>query len=90
MSYGYDPELPAGFQDADFEMREMEEIGDAIAAARKAGRCTHGSAVGYLPVPAYPEQEGLTPGQLRCTQGCGEVFESDQDWYDAMNEAIGR
>jgi|10_taG_2_1085330.scaffolds.fasta_scaffold21191_9 hypothetical protein len=27
MSLGYDPELPNGFQDADFEMREMEAQG---------------------------------------------------------------
>ena len=25
MSFGHDPELPAGFQDADLEMRELED-----------------------------------------------------------------
>lgn len=30
--FGYDEELPAGFQDADFEMRELEEQGNRYAA----------------------------------------------------------
>ncbi len=35
----YDPELPAGFQDADFEMRDLEERAREIAHARKRGYC---------------------------------------------------
>ena len=76
--------------EADFEQAEMEAAGNAIYAARKAGKCCHTSTVGYINPPVYPEQEGLKPGQSRCTEGCGEVFESDQDWYDAMDEAVGR
>lgn len=83
----YDEE--AIYQDADIEQWEMEQAGAAIAAARKAGRCAHQSVVGYLPVPVYPEQEGLRPGEQKCTDGCGEVFASDQDWYDAMDAAVG-
>ena len=37
-----DPELPNGFQDADFEMRELEERGNGEARLRRLGRCTHG------------------------------------------------
>lgn len=38
----YDPELPAGFQDGDFEMRALEEVGRRSAAAKKRGLCDHG------------------------------------------------
>ena len=31
MSFGYDEERPAGFQDADFEMRELEESASRVA-----------------------------------------------------------
>lgn len=76
--------------DADLEMADMAAAGDAIAAARKAGRCAHQSAVGYAPKGHrhYPEQEGLKRGQVRCTDGCGRVFASDEDWYAAMDEAV--
>jgi hypothetical protein len=37
-----DPELPGGFQDADFEARGLEAAGARISRARKAGRCAHG------------------------------------------------
>jgi hypothetical protein len=84
----YDEELPAGFQDADIEQYEMEQAGRAIHAARKAGRCTHQSVVGYRNPAVYPEQEGLRPGQSKCTDGCGEVFDSDEDWHDAMDAAV--
>jgi hypothetical protein len=74
--------------DADLEMAEMAAAGNALHAARKAGRCVHAGAVGYLPDPVYPEQVGLKPGQLRCTDGCGQVFASDEDWLAAMDAAI--
>lgn len=74
--------------DADLEMAEMARQGNAIAAARKAGRCAHQSAVGYRNPPVYPEQAGLKPGQSRCTDGCGTVFASDDDWYAAMDAAV--
>jgi hypothetical protein len=75
--------------DADIEMFEMEQVGRAIRAARRAGRCTHGYAFGYLPVPIYPQQIGLRPGQLACGDGCGTVFDSDDAWVAAMDAAIG-
>ena len=80
----YDPE--AVIQDADIEQFEMEQIGRSIAQARKAGHCTHQSVVGYRQPIFYPEQEGLKPGQMRCTEGCGRVFEDDDDWYYARHE----
>jgi len=33
--FGYDPELPGGFQDADFDMRELEEAGRRAADAKR-------------------------------------------------------
>lgn len=86
MQYTYDPE--ATIQDADIATWEDQQIGAAMHAARKAGRCCHNSAVGYLSKPVYPEQEGLKPGQLRCTDGCGTVFENDEDWVYAMRYAL--
>ena len=73
--------------DADLEQYEMERVGAAIAAARRAGRCTHGSAVGYLAKPVYEEQRGLRKGQVRCFD-CKAVFDSDEEWHAAMEEAI--
>lgn len=75
--------------EADMEMAEMAAVGNRIAYQRRQGVCCHQSAVGYLPEPCYPEQEGLKPGQLRCTDGCGQVFDSDEGWYAAMDAAIG-
>jgi hypothetical protein len=74
--------------DADMLQAEMVRHGNAIARARAAGRCTHGSAVGYRDPPVYPEQEGLRPGQSRCTEQCGRVFASDQEWHEAMEAAV--
>jgi len=37
-----DPELPAGFSDADMEQAELEETGRTLARIRKAGKCAHG------------------------------------------------
>lgn len=86
--------------EVDAEMAELAAAGDALWAARRAGRCVHASTVGYLSSPVYPEQRGLRPGQLRCTdpapggaadggRGCGAVFDGDDAWYAAMDAAVG-
>ena len=75
--------------DADLEQAQMERAGNAIARARRAGRCPHQSAQGYSGGPRSAQQEGLKPGQLRCTDTCGAVFGSDEEWYTAMIEAYG-
>ena len=70
-------------------MRRAERIEqELVARAQRAGRCCHTSSVGYRDPPFYPEQEGLRPGELCCTSGCGRVFASDRDWYIAINDAI--
>ena len=83
-----DEALDAQRLDADMEQAAMERAGNAIARARKAGRCTHGSVQGYRGGPRSAQQEGLKPGQLRCTDTCGTVFGSDEEWYAAMDEAV--
>lgn len=78
-------------RDADLEMAQWDAAGRAIDAARKAGRCTHLGTVGYVGKVFYPEQEGLKPGQLACTEhtnGCNAVFGSDDEWYAAMDDAV--
>lgn len=40
MSFGYDPEVPAGYQDADIEMAELAALADEQAARSS---CVHGS-----------------------------------------------
>jgi len=82
----YDEE--AVYQDADILQAQYEQESRAIRARRNAGVCCHQSAVGYVNPPIYPEQEGLLPGQIRCTEGCGTVFDSDQAWYEAMTAAV--
>jgi hypothetical protein len=81
----YDPPL---ISDADLEMAEAAEIGAAIHARQKQGICCHLSAVGYVGRVIYPEQEGLLPGQVRCRDGCGTVFASDEEWQETMMQTI--
>jgi hypothetical protein len=56
-----DPELPNGFQDGDFEQRELEEAGRTSARIRKAGKCDHGW-----------RQGGLPEGKSKCLH-CGKI-----------------
>ncbi|MGW1562757.1 hypothetical protein ACWCQ1_40595 [Streptomyces sp. NPDC002144] len=72
--------------DVDLIQAEMEAAARRLAAHEEAGFCTHQSAVGCIPDPVYEEQIGLTPGQLRCTAGCGTVFESDEAWEAASSD----
>ena len=39
--FGHDDELPAGFQDADLEMRELTEAANRAARLRARGICDH-------------------------------------------------
>lgn len=82
----YDPE--ATIQDADILMMQYADEARALEAARRRGNCTHQSTVGYRVPAIYPEQEGLNPGESRCTDGCERVFFSDEDWVQAMEEAL--
>jgi hypothetical protein len=42
----WDPELPAGYQDADIEQAALEQEGRRLTALHKRGICTHGWCLG--------------------------------------------
>lgn len=44
--FDHDPELPAGYQDADLEMAAHWRAGRRLAALRRLGVCTHGWMLG--------------------------------------------
>lgn len=87
MDYDHEAFLDERFE-ADLLQAELERGGRAMGRARRRGICSHGSVVGYVGTVIYPEQEGLKPGQSRCTAGCGRVFDSDEEWLAAMHEVI--
>lgn len=70
-----DPELPNGFQDAVFEVRELEEKARRSAAARKRGKCDHGWRQGK------PGSGPRKPEDLETCLHCGKV---------ATREELGR
>lgn len=94
MSFYYDEELPAGYQEADLQMAEYQDEARRHAALRAQGICTHSSWIGKDhdgngPLPGgdyYPEQAGLKPGEQRCTAGCGAVFASEEAIHRAHVE----
>lgn len=85
--YGWDNEVV--YRDADIEQAQMVTEGNRLHRLRQSGMCLHSSAVS-LPDSGevfYPEQEGLQPGQVACTEhtgGCNAVFPSQDAWFQAM------
>ena len=70
----YDIELPAGFQDADFEMRSLQAKGARSSALKRRGICDHG----WLQGP---------PGKpiVTCNH-CGKEFASFEAAYAEHDE----
>jgi hypothetical protein len=67
--FGYDEELPAGFQEADLEQAEFERQAAEYAALRRGGWCVHGWS-----------GPGPTPGTRQCREdGCGLIW-SEKDY----------
>lgn len=65
--FDHDPELPAGYQDADIEMAELEEAARYHAAMRRAGRCTHGWCQGLAADGTWRgEGPAPAPGHVLC------------------------
>jgi tRNA U54 and U55 pseudouridine synthase Pus10 len=83
MSYIYDEE--AVIQDADIEMAEMIARGNHLARLERMGVCVHDGVIGVSDSGKifYPEQVGLTGEQHKCWE-CGQVFESIEEWVDAV------
>lgn len=82
----YDEE--AVIQDDDIEMAILEEEARYRQALEAKGICLHGRVIG-IPESgqiSHPEQVGLKRGQVRCTAGCGRVFNSDEEWYEALDD----
>ena len=78
--------------DADLEMAEMVAYAREAEADRLAGFCHHGSGVMYRETAFYPEQIGLSPGQMHCWD-CGdkvaaalECVACGLNAYDCMGE----
>ena len=76
----YDPELPNGFQDADFEMRDLEAAGRRAAALHRKGICTHGWRQGRIgannpalaQAPEKPRQDATIPAGCDLCLHCGQ------------------
>jgi hypothetical protein len=86
--FDYDEEMPAGFSDADLEQAEYERMGKRLAALRAAGVCAHGWTQGYTP-EAAARHTGLQVGGIACLEdGCGMVWASEDEWYEARQEAL--
>jgi hypothetical protein len=81
-------ELQARREDADAEMAAGAAYGNAAARAERRGACVHWSSVGYSGGLRSAQQEGLEIGQVRCTDKCGRVFASDDEWQAAMDRAV--
>lgn len=74
MSFYHDPELPAGYQDADFEMAELEDAARQASAMRRAGKCTHGWSQGLAADGTWRgDGPAPAPGQALCLH-CGAHF----------------
>lgn len=58
MSLFYDDELPAGFQDGDFEQRELEAQAARASALHRRGICTHSYRLGRV-VPSFYSAEHI-------------------------------
>jgi hypothetical protein len=71
--------------DADLELAGMNAVADALYAAEARGVCVHWSVQGYTRGPRSEAQQGLRPGQSRCTnRKCWRVFASDDEWQAAQ------
>ena len=57
-----DPELPNGFQDDDFEMRELQAAGRRATSARTRGLCDHG----WRQTGLGAEANGIAVGLTQC------------------------
>lgn len=70
--FDHDPELPAGFQDADFQTRALQDSARQADAARRRGQCPHLSIQG-------PPGPASAPRLDWCCHDCGKRFATERD-----------
>ena len=83
-AFQYDPE--ATIQEADIWLAEQQTIDKRFAEIRRNGGCTHGSSIWWIPEPVYPEQRLLEKGQGICTELCGRIFDSEEEYMQVIRE----
>lgn len=77
--YNYDPELPAGLQDADLETGELTRQANREARLRRLGICTHS---GHGPVV-------IGEPARRCYD-CGAVFKDEVELEVSRRNALAQ
>jgi len=77
--FDHDPELPAGFQDADILQAAYEAESRAAAASRARGICNHGCRLSHR-APAFYSAEDIAE-DLK-----GGHFGNRGGWQGAQNE----
>jgi hypothetical protein len=77
--FGYDPELPAGFQDADFEMRDFE------AAAEEKRRAANRAK---LKAMSFDEWKACVNSWCERLAGCSADDLPDWDFATAYEERL--
>lgn len=80
-----DTELPAGFQDADFEMRALQAAGNRASALRKRGICSHGWMQPNNPSAFHAGKDY----SVVCNH-CGKVFASADEGHSEYDRLMGR
>lgn len=84
--YSYDPELPHGFQEADFAQREAEAEARTLSRSRSLGWCHHTSGIGKSreDQACYKVQrDEMKVGDEVCTEACGLIMDEDTFWQAA-------
>ena len=76
-----DNELPAGFQDADFDMRSLQAAGARSSALKKRGICDHG----WL-APANPSSFHTGADYSMVCNHCGKVFANEEQAYEERRQ----
>lgn len=77
----HDEEMPAGFRDADFEMRDLQAQANRESRLRKRGICAHGWTQGP---PGPPDK----PTSVVTCLYCGQTWQTDAEAYAARREVL--
>ncbi len=84
MTFGFDPEVPAGFQDADIEMLEMAEAAEAYGERdpwKECSWCPSGNQV------AVGTRQYLIGGSLKTVPYCeahDSTSQAEKEHFDSI------